>query len=398
MSECNYFYGSQAGAPALGTLGTGDLKRVLDACLVDGYNSQTLTSLQISGSPGMAVGVKTAHGFRDQQILRIAGATPSGFNGDFRVNVIDADTFSYDPGSSVSGSATGTITAMVAPLGWSRAFTGTNQAAYRAPAGNQLYLMVNDNSNTNTCIVRGYRTMSAVTTGTGPFPTTTQSSTNLRWPRPDPTSYPNVDWFLIGDAKRFWVGINAYTDGARIWCGFGDFKSYKAADAYNTFIAGSANTDGTDTVSPPSGPQSQPQNSSQGSAAYYSQPVAIARQQNGSTDSLIPGLLGAFQGGGDFPSAGSLSSATAGDSSPISGGQELGFVDFTEYVSGKYWRRGRFPMLQNWSPPDYVNNDKAIYKGITGMPFSQVILARGGPQDGSKGVTWPLGDWDVVFG
>lgn len=398
MSECNYFYGSQAGSPALGTLGTGDLVRVLDACLVNGYNSVTLTSLANSGSPGMAVANKTAHGFADQQIVRIGGATPAGYNGDFRINRIDADNFSYDPGSSVSGSATGTITAMVAPLGWTIAFTATNQRVYQAPDGNRFPLMINDNANTNTCIVRGFRSMSAITTGTGPFPTVSQSSTNLKWLRPDPTTLTSVDWFVIGDRKRFWAGINAYSDGCRQWYGFGDFKSYKAADAYNTFICGAGNTAGDDTANPMQAPNADGQAASQGATNFYNYGIAICRQTNQSTDSLLAGMVRGLAGNSAWPGSGGFSGATAGDSSPISGGQELGFVDFTEVVSAKYWRRGRAPILCNWSPPDYANNDKAIYKNIAGMPFDKVIIARGSPQDNSLGLTWPIGDWDNVFG
>ncbi len=398
MSQCNYFYGSQAGAPALGTLGTGDINRVLDAVLRDGYNTiNSGITLTFAGSPTRALVAKTGHGFRDQQIVRSAGWNQAEYNGDFRIDVIDADNFAFDvPGSPVTP-ATGSGSFKVAPLDWTVEYTGTNQRVWRAPEGNRLYLMVNDNSNTNTGIVRGFRTMSAITTGVGPFPTNTQASTNLKWPRPDPTSYTDVDWFVIGDRKRFFLGVNCYSPGCRVWCGFGDFKSYKAADAYNTFIMGAANAAGDDTISPVNSPPSSVQNSSQGSATYYSYGLALARAQNQSTDSLIPGVFNGLAPGA-WPTSGAYSSASAGDLSPISGGIELGFVDFTEYVTSKYWRRGRAPWLSSWSPVDFANNDKAIYKGIAGMPFDKVIIARGGPQDASNGMIFPLGDWDVAFG
>lgn len=66
-----------------------------------------------------------------------------------------------------------------AAVGWTKAFSGTNMAAYKQSAGsNQLYLRVDDTNATDARVV-GYETMSDVNTGTGPFPTATQQSGGL---------------------------------------------------------------------------------------------------------------------------------------------------------------------------------------------------------------------------
>jgi len=51
------------------------------------------------------------HGFRTGQILQIAGATPSGFNGFHRVTVTSDKTFQYPLVSALATPATGTVTA-----------------------------------------------------------------------------------------------------------------------------------------------------------------------------------------------------------------------------------------------------------------------------------------------
>lgn len=60
---------------------------------------------------GLATATSTGHGFSDGDPVVMAGATPSGYNGTFNVNVIDANTFTYAVSSALATPATGTITA-----------------------------------------------------------------------------------------------------------------------------------------------------------------------------------------------------------------------------------------------------------------------------------------------
>lgn len=66
---------------------------------------------------GIATATSTSHGFSDGDPVTIAGATPSGYNGDVNINYIDANTFTY-PVSSSLAAATGTITA----TGWTESY------------------------------------------------------------------------------------------------------------------------------------------------------------------------------------------------------------------------------------------------------------------------------------
>ena len=90
---------------------------------VTGANTFTFTLPGVLSSPATgtitvkkystttASAVKTSHGFTSGQYSTIAGATPSVYNGTFVITVIDADTFTYVPASTLSADATGTITA-----------------------------------------------------------------------------------------------------------------------------------------------------------------------------------------------------------------------------------------------------------------------------------------------
>jgi hypothetical protein len=72
----------------------------------------TAVSCTIAWATNVATGTATAHGLAIGNIVRIAGADQSYFNGDHVVNTVaDANTFTYQVvGSGLDASATGTIT------------------------------------------------------------------------------------------------------------------------------------------------------------------------------------------------------------------------------------------------------------------------------------------------
>lgn len=232
------FRSSDAGATALANT-AGAMITVLDAILVNGYNSKTVT---ITRTGTTATVNCTSHGFRDGQILAVSGANETDYNITARCTYVDANNVTYQVANSPATPATGTITAMVAPLGWTKAYTGTNKAAYRQPTvgANGFYLRVVD-TDTADARLRGYETMSDVDTGTGLFPTTSQRSgdgayfykangTGRQW-----RAYSN------GKILYMFCQPTASTWGANSTCSlcFGDFTSNVGADAYNTVLCAS---------------------------------------------------------------------------------------------------------------------------------------------------------------
>jgi hypothetical protein len=161
---------------------------------------------------------------------------------------------------SVSGTAGALITLLDAILvngygakpaaGWTKPFSGTNLAAYRmstALGANGHYLRVDD-TGTQEARWTGFESMSAISTGTGEFPTSAQLTGGLfarKSSTADATARP---WICFADEKRFylWIfcaqttfGNTASTDGT-MW--FGQGNSYVPSDAFFTFAIGRAAT------------------------------------------------------------------------------------------------------------------------------------------------------------
>lgn len=236
--------GTDAGAPALsGTAGT--LIAVLDACLVNGYavggTTLTLDSLVVAGD--VATCTKNPHGFTMLgtvgPVVRIAGATPAELNGEWRVTVSSASVFTFATTGIADQTATGTITAQHAPLGFAKAFSGTNKAAYR-PAdtlSSRMYLRVDDSGTGSAAYARvvGYEVMTDVDTGTGPFPTAAQVAGGGTWMKSNQASATARAWTLIGDSQGFMLFIkhNGTITNSMM---FGDITSDHAGDAYRTLL------------------------------------------------------------------------------------------------------------------------------------------------------------------
>jgi len=146
-----------------------------------------------------------------------------------------------------------------AGAGWTKPFTGSNIAVFRQGAGgNGRYIRVwnartGDDPATYcmTANVRGYEAMTAVSTGTDPFPTTAQSDSNglmVRVARTSP-SYP-TGWIVRATSNWFDVlvftglapprGANS-APVADSYLSFGAFPSLKSGDTYNDFILADPN-------------------------------------------------------------------------------------------------------------------------------------------------------------
>lgn len=130
--------------------------------------------------------------------------------------------------------------------GWTRPYTGTNLAVFRQATGtSNFYLRVDENTVPGGALLRGYETMSAVSTGSRLFPTTVQE------PNPGGMFIPKgsnentaMDWMVVATGAAFWLfikpksaNIGAPYDFA-IPFFFGDIESYKTSDLYKCMIIG----------------------------------------------------------------------------------------------------------------------------------------------------------------
>ena len=248
-ASVRYFDSTMSGAPSLsGTAGA--LISVLDACLTNGFGTVTLDSLVVASNVATGT-VSAGHGFTMigstvGSVITIAGATPAGLNGTWRIaSVADSTHFTFVTSGISDQTATGTITAVRTPLGFSKVYSGTNKAAYRADdvASSRLYLRVADDGTgaATYARIRGYESMSDVDTGAGPFPTDAQQSGGLYWGKSSAASSTARAWRLFGDSQGFYLFVNQ--DGAGAWIGAAwiDIPSEKAGDAYRTLIIGGIN-------------------------------------------------------------------------------------------------------------------------------------------------------------
>lgn len=252
---------------------------------------------------------------------------------------------------------------LVTTMGWTKDFTGTNQAAYRAPAGNRFYLWVND-ANATFTYVRGYESMSDISTGSGAFPTVAQlpngimifkgSTASVNVVGTGWTFYSNEKIFHLltkggnpGNATAAVVATSIFT--------FGDFDTLKVGDTFNTMISGCfANYNPTAAVDPSIVLNIADVNLHGGcyiARAYTQLGSAIQGSKVSNTAGNFSGRIGA--GSLTYPSA-------------IDGGLLMSPIFLQEGLSGV---RGRIPGL--WSPlhnRPLVNGD--TFSGVDGMSAS----------------------------
>lgn len=143
---------------------------------------------------------------------------------------------------SLTGAAGGLISVLdyclVTTAGWTKSFTATNEATYRAPAGNRLYLGVTDTTANNSRL-RGFETASAAgvaqVNGTGPFPTDLQLSGGMYFGKSSDTGTARAWWFY-GDDRCFWFICSPQGSTSKSVFFWGDFIKTKTSDAYNTML------------------------------------------------------------------------------------------------------------------------------------------------------------------
>lgn len=290
------FKNTDAGAPTL-TGQAGSMVTVLDAVLVNGYNTVNVSSITRVGATATVV-TATAHGLSTGDSATIAGAGQTDYNVDAVVTVVDTTTFTYVVANSPATPATGTITAKRSPAGFTKSFSGTNKAAYRSNdvSGNRLYLRCLDDGGSSggggEARMYGYESMTSVDVGTNVFPTNTQSSNGYFWRKSSTTDATARPWMIVTDGKLVYY-FNQYNgtaanglDNPTFSGAFGDILSYKAGDGYATIITGC--TTANSTSSPANGLFSA--QTLVNSTTAFPSSVAVARDYTGVPGARYVGL------------------------------------------------------------------------------------------------------------
>lgn len=235
-----YIYSNMAGAPQYANT-DGNINAILEACLVNGFNSKTATSASASGGV-LTLNFAADPGFEALQTVEVAVSSVAMVNGVHRVvaNTNNQVTIAIAglPDGAVGSSGAG-ITIKQAAAGWSKPYGNTTTAVFRPPAGNRRYLRCVHAINAN-FVARGYEVMTAISTGTGLFPTTAQDITALAIQNYNYVTTSGVPWFLIATDK--WVLFSmadALTPSYPLESlFFGDIaEQVKAGDVYSTCIS-----------------------------------------------------------------------------------------------------------------------------------------------------------------
>lgn len=240
-TDTRHFHSGMAGAPVLNNT-AGSLNALLRACLLAGFNQKTVDTLVVSSSVATAT-INSGHGFSPAaEYANVEGASVPQLNGVKKVlTVPNAQTFTYDATGVASQTAAGTITCERAAIGgWEESFVSGSASAWRSvhAQANGHYLSVDDTTVGESCVVRGYETMTGATTGANPFPTVTQATTCYFGKGANSVTAKN--WALVGDPRRFYFFLQASSGGAYVMMFFGDTNSLRpGGDLFSTLLMAS---------------------------------------------------------------------------------------------------------------------------------------------------------------
>lgn len=243
-TSVKYFSSLMANPPVLGGVAGAGIA-LFDACLKDGFDVKSVVSLTVSG--GVAtVAWSGVHSCLKNTVIQIAGVTGAliTLNGEQKVTSKPTATSCTFATTAPDGTAAGTITMKMAPLGWAKPFSGTNLGVYQSQATlSPKHLVRVDDTSTTLMRLVGYETMSDVNNGLGPFPTAAQVSGGGYWPKRQSAAATGVPWFIVGDDRMFYFVVSPYGASPTSFAfqstvrGFGDPIAYKpSGDAYATVL------------------------------------------------------------------------------------------------------------------------------------------------------------------
>jgi hypothetical protein len=357
-------YAQGGGHPVLsGTAGA--LIALLDAVLLNGYGLKSVDSIVVAGNVA-TVTINAGHSFELGSTALIAGATPSGLNGDKVVTYVSTTQIKFAAPGISDQTATGTITAKVSPLGqgWSKAFSGTNLAAYTSTASGSFggFLRLDDTGTTN-ARGYGYETMTDINTGVNQFPSTAQqASPGLYFPKSSSANATARNWAIIGDDRCFYMWVETLNAGnGQMWF-FGDLlpQNTSGTDIYAMALVG-ATSDYTNSGSVNSSDMSWSYGVTQGNAylprqanrmvsAVHAYRIGVMHQLAGSQ--LASGSGSYMYQGGTYPGPHDNGVMICALNVVHDGGirgQFPGFYHFTQNLSSAGWpfpNRYRFPTLE----------------------------------------------------
>lgn len=242
-TSVKHFHFEMAGSPVLNGQ-AGSALGVLNACLITGFGLQSATSLAVSGGVATLTFAAT-HAATAESVVLVAGATGAwtDLNGEQKVTALGPNQVKFAT-ALPDGTATGTVTAKMAPAGWLSPFTDTNIAVYQSAAAEstKMYMRIDD-TGTTAFRLRGYEAMTGASTGSGLFPVDAQISGGGWCNKSSAANATPVKWMLVADAKGGYLSVVGYAaTGASADAGrtifFGDFRPFRTGGDPYAFSLG----------------------------------------------------------------------------------------------------------------------------------------------------------------
>lgn len=231
--EVLMYHSGQAGAPAANLALAGGLTTLLDACLVNGFNTRSVTSLTRTGGVATA-NISGTNPFQIGDVIEVEGASPAAYTARHRVTARTDGSVSFAIDGAPASPATGTITVKHPGAGWQRLAIATNVVGYRTVAGgSEHWLQVEDN---NPFADSGGSVRVRMAVGLTGLDTASQLSEQIRIQKLN-------GWVLVADGRTAYLFFQQNLSFA-----FGDFASFGSADDYAFMCSRGLNASSSVTV------------------------------------------------------------------------------------------------------------------------------------------------------
>lgn len=385
----------------------GSLVGILDACLVTGFNLRTLDALTYDSATDLFVGtVNSGHGYRVNQIVLVAGASPSQFNCEIWITAITATTFTgkahISDARPASAAASGSMTVKAAPQGsWSKPYVSADgaKAVFRMEAleSSKCCLRIDNSIACSAtlgmnCLVDGYEQVGGIDVGINHFGAYTERQNS--WAIRARTSYRDSPWMLFADGSAFWLNIkmitvpsdiyDSYSDpnSSQNWRSyfFGDVIKRAPGDVYPCLLAASA---GTYTTVSGYDAQNLTGNSAlfQNTGSSYSG-LALARDMYGSIGKKIPAATLLAWGNSAYSGRGPLTYPSPSDNALMVSQNGIYLLESASAI------RGQLPGY--WSSPQSLSDaivPSAIFENFPGAEGRKFIAMAAQYQSGTNSAT-----------
>ena len=182
----------------------GSFLSIADKVLMNGYGE--VTALNITVLNGVArANFNLDESFREGATIRVLGSDIVALNGDHLVTAATNDYCSWAT-LAANGTTTTTVTVKGAPLGWSAVATAVNKRTYKSNAPTATGHIIRFVDTTAQYLsVHAYESMSNIDTGVNKQPAIVTYS---EWPKSQSANTVKRNWFILGDDKGFFFGIN----------------------------------------------------------------------------------------------------------------------------------------------------------------------------------------------